>query len=123
MLRLGLVATLVLLLVAACGGSAAPPPAALPKLPADLASHWEDTAGQIATVAATDPCHARDLAVSLQNDVSGHLAEVPARLRSPLQAGVSSLVTRLVCEKHHGPPPGKGPKDHKPGHDHAKGEG
>ena len=132
-LRTGLVVICVLLL-AACGGSSGLHRARQPKLPHALAQQWAGEADGIAAAAqAGDGCQAQQLARTLEEQVAQDTARIPARLRTPLSASVTSLVGRIACVRiekptpppKHGPPPKKKHGDHGPPHgpgDHGGGK-
>ncbi len=109
-------------------------------MPRALASEWEARASAVADAAgAGDDCHALQLAASLRDDVIAKESQVPARLRSPLLAGVNALADRIVCSvpprtvtvppktppKHPRPPksPHKDDHRHGPGGDKKGGGG
>ena len=129
MLRLLSAAALLVVLAAGCGGSALPKRAAQ-GVPRALAQGWEDRAEAIAAAAsAGNDCSARQLAVSLREDVIQAQRKVPRRLQGPLLSGVSSLVDHATCTpvatkkpqpppKRPKPKPPKPPKKHGPhGHE------
>ena len=132
MLRLLSAAALLVVLAAGCGGSARPERAAH-GVPRALAQGWEARAAAIAAAAsAGNDCGARQLAVSLREDVIQAQHKVPRRLQGPLLSGVSSLADRTTCtpvttkkpqppHKEPKPKPSKPPKKHGP-HGH-KGPG
>ena len=121
-LRFLLAVSLFALLAAGCGGASRPTRTAAREVPRALASEWEARASAIADAAAAgDDCHALQLAASLRDDVIAKESQVPARLQSPLLAGVNALADRIVCRV---PPqtvtvPPKKPLEHrKPPHKH-----
>ncbi len=132
MLRLLSAAALLVVLAAGCGGAAGPERAAH-GVPRHLAQGWEARAEAIAVAAsARHGCRARQLAVSLNQDVVQARHKLPLRVRSPLLAAVSSLADRTTCTPvatnstppqnphppHKGPKPKPPPKKHGPhGHD------
>lgn len=128
MLRFFSAAALLVVLATGCGGSARPERAAR-GVPSALAQGWEQRAEAIAAAAsAGNDCDARQLAVSLRQDVIQARHRLPLRLQAPLLAGVNSLADRTTCTRvatnptrpkqphppHKGPKP---PKKHGP-HDH-----
>jgi hypothetical protein len=126
-----LVAVVAVSLLAGCGGSSGPRRAATPPLPGALARAWASRADAIAAAAdQKNYCKAQRLAGALKTEVADSLDRIPARYRSPLLSSVTSLSTRFACvpippkpPKHHGPPPGHGPKPPKPPKDHGHGPG
>ena len=123
--------SLLALLVAGCGGSPRAAPTGAREVPRALASAWEARASAVADAAAAgDACHALQLAASLRDDVIAKESQVPARLRSPLLAGVNALADRIVCQvspqtvtvpakepAKHPKPPHKHDRHHGPGGD------
>jgi hypothetical protein len=131
-LRLLSAAAVLAILASGCGGAARPERAAS-GIPRALAQGWEDRADAIAAEAsAGNVCGARQLAISLRDDVSRAHDKVPLRLRGPLLTSVNSLADRTTCApaatnttppaqsqpSHKGPKP---PKKHWH-HGHDKGD-
>jgi hypothetical protein len=125
-LRLLSAAALLVVLAAGCGG-AGRSGRAVHGVPRGLAQGWENRAEAIAAAAsAGNDCHARELAVSLNQDVVQARHKLPLRVRAPLLTAVSSLADRTTCtpvvtnpappKNPH--PPHKGPK-HKPPKTHG----
>jgi hypothetical protein len=130
--RLLAAAAVLVVLAVGCGGSSRPERAAH-GVPRVLARSWEVRAEAIAAAAsAGNDCSARQLAVSLRDDVIQAQPRVPLRLRAPLLTSVNSLADRISCtpvatnptppKKPH--PPDKGPKPPKKHghHGHDKGD-
>jgi hypothetical protein len=117
-LRILSAAALVALVAAGCGSTARLDRSAARGLPPALASVWAAQATAVADAyAAGDSCRAFHLATSLRDDVINTEGRVPARLRSPLVAGVSALADRIICTP--APPPKKHPPHgHHKHHDH-----
>jgi hypothetical protein len=124
--------SLLSVLAAGCGGSSPPTRIGAPEVPRALASEWEARASAVADAAAAgDDCHASQLAASLRDDVIAKESQVPARLQSPLLAGVNALADRIVCQvppQTVTVPPKKPPKNAEPPkpphkHDHHHGPG
>lgn len=121
-LRILLAVSLLALLVAGCGGSSRSTRTGAREVPRALASQWEARASAVAAAAAAgDDCHALQLAASLRDDVIAKESQVPARLQSPLLAGVNALADRIVCQvppQTVTVPPKKPPQHPKPPHKH-----
>jgi hypothetical protein len=137
-LRFLVAVSLLSVLAAGCGGSSPPTRIGAPEVPRALASEWEARASAVADAAAAgDDCHASQLAASLRDDVIAKESQVPARLQSPLLAGVNALADRIVCQvppqtvtvppqkppKHEGPPKPHHKHDHRPGPGGKQGDG
>ena len=123
MSRLLSAAALLVILAAGCGG-AGPSEHAAHGVPRSLAQGWEDRAEAIATVAsAGNDCRARELAISLDQDVVQARHRLPLRVRSPLLAAVSSLADRTTCTPvatNPAPPKNPQPPHKKPKHEPPK---
>jgi hypothetical protein len=131
-LRILLAVLLLALFAAGCGGSSRSARTGAREVPRALASEWEARASAVADAAAAgDDCHALQLAASLRDDVIAKESQVPARLKSPLLAGVNALADRIVCQvppQTVTVPPTKPPKHESPPkpphkHDHHHGPG
>lgn len=125
-----LVVAALAVLLAGCGGSGRPQKLASRGVPRALAVEWASRASAVAVAAKSgNRCRALRLASALRDDVISAQGRVPARLRSPLVAGVNALADRFTCTpkpaptgpaKHPKPPPkrhGPGPGHHD---DHEK---
>ena len=121
-LRFLVAVSLLALLVGGCGGSSRPTRTGAREVPRALASEWEARASAVADAAAAgDDCRALQLAATLRDDVIAKESQVPARLQSPLLAGVNALADRIVCRVPPQTvtlPPKAPPKPPQPPHKH-----
>jgi hypothetical protein len=113
--------TAVLLALPGCGGSGdGADPAEPVVIPAKIASNLAQRSDEVATLVDTgNTCDAAQKADELADEVKRASDEIPAELRSELEAATQKLVDTVNCP----PPPEEKPKKPKDEKEHGHGEG